>query len=198
MDRKIRSLIKALERQYGFPVQIVVEEPKETICALKGDSISNRDETIFSTQRKVYGSLAERSCEILPLPTDDKEIKHDLELFQGKYDSVTALNDKIHEVEKLDHLCMNPLDFHQGLRQYLATKFKVEEKVISAAHGGIADWYVVDGTEADLGDWKRNRPDLYEESVNFLKNNNVPFRYHYLIAAPSGLYIEGKRGFVAE
>ena len=192
MKKEILELIKALEREYGCPVQISVEKPKETeIILFTGMYEGQEPRYIFPFENNTYGALENRACEVLPLPTHDEEIRHDLGFLKGSYDSLKAVNEKIGELKELEHLCFNPSDFHEGLRQYLAEKYVVEEKVVSAAHGSKADWYTVDGVEADLGSWRKDRPDLYQASLFYLKNNNIPFKFHYLTATPSGIYIDG-------
>ncbi len=190
MKKKIYALIKALEQQYGVPVQVSVEKPKETEQVLE----RGYQKIIFPTTRKIYGSLESRACEVLPLPTDVHEIKHDLDLVVGKYDSLRQLNRKINAIQRLSFLCIHGLDFDEGLRNHLATKYEVKEKVVGIAHGGEADWYTVDGVEADLGYWKKKRPDLFKESVRYLEDNKVQFWYHRLAATPHGVYISDNCG----
>ena len=190
MDKKIYSLIKALEQQYGSPVQISVERPKETEQVLERDY----RKVFFPTIKNIYGSLEERACEVLPLPTDVHEVKHDLDLIVGEYDSLRQLNSKLKGIKQLHLLCLRGCYFDEGLRNHLATKYEVKEKIVGIAHGGEADWYSVDGTEADLGEWGRKRPDLYKESLHYLENNTIPFWYHDLVATPHGVYIN-KREF---
>ncbi len=191
MDKKIRSLVKALEREYGCPVQVSVERPKETEQVLERDY----KHLFYPFEKKIYGAMEKRACEVLPLPTDVHEIKHDLNSLIGKYDSLGQLNHKIRKIQKLEFFCFHGLDFDEGLRSYLATKYEVKEKVVGIAHGGKADWYTVDGVEADLDDWKKKRPDLYKESVHYLESNNVPFWYHHLVATPHGVYISERGNF---
>ena len=185
MDEKLYALIKALEQQYGVPVQVSVERAKETEQVLE----RGYRKIIFPTTRKTYGSLERRACEVSPLPTDVHEIKHDLDLLVGKYDSLRRLANKINKIKPLPFFCLHGCDFDEGLRNHLAAKYEVKEKVVGIAHGGEADWYLVDGTEADLGDWERKRPDLYNESCKYLEDNKVPFWYHRLVATPHGVYI---------
>jgi len=185
MNRKIRSLIKALEREYGTPVQISVEKPKETevlVCDLKGLPL-------LPAEKKRYGSFEERSCQVLALPTQDPETEHDLDLIIGKYDSLQKLNDTLYDLPQVTHFCVHGNEFHEGLRKHLTEKYTVQEAVVGIAHGGKADWYLVDGVEADLHDWRTKRPDLFQESVQYLKDNKIPFRHHDLRATPHGVYV---------
>jgi|SRR3989344_2208042 len=191
MDEDIYSVIRALEQQYGVPVQISVERPVETEQVLEGDY----QKVLFPTTKKIYGSLESRACEVQPLPTEVHEVKHDLDLLAGKYVSLRQLNNKINRIQKLEFLCLHGCDFDEGLRNHLATKYEVKEKVVGVGHGGQEDWYTVDGVEADLGDWKTKRPDLFQESVQYLESNNVSFRYHNLVATPNGIYISKKDSF---
>jgi len=192
MDEKILALIKELEQLYGSPVQISIERPKKTEQIMR---VGNYQRLFFPADRQLYGSWKRRACEIFPIPTEDHEIKHDLSLLEGKYDSLYNLNKEIKKIERLELLCIHGLDFDQGLRNHLATKYEVKEKVVGIAHGGQADWYTVDGTEADLGDWKTKRPDLFKESVQYLESNKVPFWYHDLVATPHGIYISENNYF---
>ncbi|MEK6939506.1 MAG: hypothetical protein AABX31_02150 [Nanoarchaeota archaeon] len=125
----------------------------------------------------------------MPLPTNVHEVKHDLDLVVGIYSSLRQLNNKINKVERWPFFCLHGCDFDEGLRNHLAAKYEVKEKLVGIAHGGEADWYTVDGVEADLGDWKKKRPDLFKESVRYLEDNKVPFWYHRLAATPYGVYI---------
>ena len=190
MNKKIRSLIKVLERQYGSPVQISVEKPKETKYVLKtGLSTNSEREVLFPTTKEIYGSFDDRPCEVIPLPTESLEIKHDLELLVGGYNSLRQLNETIKNIPEVVDFCVHACDFDKGLRNHLAKKYSVQEKVVGIAHGGKADWYVVDGVEADLTEWKTKRPDLFKESAQYLETSKIPFRYHDLIAVPRGVYI---------
>ncbi|MDP3698439.1 MAG: hypothetical protein Q8R47_02535 [Nanoarchaeota archaeon] len=185
MDKKIRSLIKALERQYGSPVQISLERPKETEVILCDD----KEHLLFPTERAFYGSFESRPCQVLALPTNDQEIQHDLNLIIGKYTSLKDLDSALHDIPEATSFCVHAMDFHEGLRNHLTEKYAVQKAVVGIAHGGKADWYVVDGVEADLHDWRSKRPDLFDESLRYLKNNNISFRYHDLTATPRGVYI---------
>src|SRR3989344_6987888 len=191
MKKEIHPLIKALEQQYGVPVQISIERPKETEQVLERDY----KKVIFPLTKKVYRALEKRACEVQPLPTEVHEVKHDLNLIVGKYDSLRRLNKKLSKIKQLPFLCLHGCDFDEGLRDHLATKYEVKEKLVGIAHGGQEDWYTVDGVEADLGDWKTKRPDLFQESVQYLESNNVSFRYHNLVATPNGIYISKKDSF---
>jgi len=192
MNKKIHSLIKALERQYGSAVQISVEKPKETEAILyTGYMKGTKKQFFYPTTKEVYGSLEERPCEVLPLSTNDSEIQHDLELICGKYDSVQQLNQKIRKIEELDFFCCFAVcEFHPGLLENLTQKYEVKEEEMHYAHGSNVEWYTVDGVKANLGDWKKGRPDLFAESVTYLKNNNINFRYNSFIAIPTGVYID--------
>lgn len=185
MDKRIHSLIRALEREYGAPVQVSVERPKETEIILGG-----KGSYLFPVERVFYGSFESRPCEVLALPTNDPKIEHDLALIIGKYSSLQNLNYDIDLIPPINSFCVHASDFDEGLRNHLATKYEVREAVVGIAHGGKADWYLVDGVEADLCAWQTERPDLFNESLQYLKNSNLAFRYYRdLDATPLGVYI---------
>ena len=190
MNKKIRSLIKALEKEYGCQIQVSVERSKETRYVLETD-LNTRSErrVLFPVAKEVYGSFDDRSGEVIPLPTESLEIKHDLELLVGRYNSLRQLNEKIKNIPIVVDFCVHGCDFDKGLRNHLAKKYSVQEKVVGIAHGGKADWYVVDGVESGLTEWKAKRPDLFHESAQYLETSKIPFRYHNLIAVPRGVYI---------
>ncbi len=199
IDEDIYSVIRALERQYRTPAQIAVERVKEADYIVKtGLSIGTEERLFTPHQRVVYGALADRRCEVAYLPTDNLEIEHDVVQLVGIYDSIKEVNKKITAIDNIELFCALAIgEFHEGLRRHLAGKYEIKEKPAYYAHGSYADWYTVDGVEAELSNWKENRPDLFQASVQYLKDNNIPFRYNSLIATISGLYIWKEGGLDA-
>ena len=195
MDKKLYALITALEQQYGVPVQVSVERAKETECLLYTGFIEGSEEKVFfSTNKEIYGSLETRACEVIPLPTDEPEIQHDVFLLVGRYGSIQQINEKIKTIDPIGLFCTLALgDFHGGLKQHLAQKYELNEKLAYYCHGSYVDWYTVDGVEAELDAWKKDRSDLFKESVKYLIDNKIPFRYNDLVATPCGIYIAERK-----
>lgn len=194
MDKEIYAIIKALERQYHAPAQIVVERSKEAKNIIRtGITIGSEQHFYPPHDRIVYGALEDRRCEVVALPTDNPEIRHDVDQMVGIYHSIKDVNKKIKEIDWIDLFCaLSNCTFHDGLRQHLAQKYEIKEKLAYYAHGSYADWYTVDGVEAELSDWKETRPDLFQESVQYLKDNKIPFLYNAsLTATINGVYTSG-------
>lgn len=188
MDDKIHQLIMELEQSYGAPVQISVERSTEKERYM---SINKKGAVIPQLSKQTYGMLEKRPCEVIPLPTDDAEIRHDQELIMGKYEhSVNQVNEKIKDIVVIDFfvspVIQNRLD--EGLLKHLEKKHALGETEFNQGHG-YCQWPTVDGVLADLKKWKTERPDLYRESISYLKEKKALFRYHQLTATLSGVYI---------
>lgn len=189
MNDKIHQMITELERFYGIPVQISVERPKENYWLYIDRGVE--DGIIHPVLQQTFGMLEKRPCEVVPLPIDDAEIQHDQELIQGKYDhSINQVNEKINSIDLVYYfvspIIQNMLD--ENLLKHLGKKYPLGEMEFYHGHSDCR-WPSVDGVLADLEEWKKERPDLYSEAIDYLKGKNTTFLYHKLTATLSGVYI---------
>jgi hypothetical protein len=197
----MEQLIREIEKLTGSAVQVTVERPdKVAEFSISDDEYLNSLDGVITTltKREVYGLLTNRSCEVVLIPTEDDEVRHDISIITGKYDSLVQLRKRIASIPNIWTM-LHPYtseDLHQGLLAYLKNQFKVEEGEHGIYHGGVVDWYFIDGSPLDIEDWKENKPALYNKALEFLKNNEVPFFFNHLNANFSGVYLEeyGFRG----
>ena len=177
LEKKLVKLLRKMEKSSGL-LQIIVERPRESSLVFL-DTVER--DSFSLNERKEYGALHLRPCKVIPIRYDlphnkgvADEYAHDAELLKGKYSSIAEVNQKIESIPHLDFLCYPSLHdtLHKPLLEHLASNHKVEEKNVYIAHGD-QPWYTVDGVVADLEKWRVKMPGLYQEALDFLKNNGV-------------------------
>ena len=193
MRKKIDELVKEIETVLGKPVQISVETPNEE-SFIKTEEFKDEDgkinsRVIYPTEKLIYGSFQGKPCEVISLPTNNDTIKHDANLIEGKYQNLTALNEKIKNIKEIIFLCYPPLGLHSGLLEHLGKKYDIEEELAGGGHSEFF-WPTVDGSLAHIEEWKEKRTDLYKEAVNYFLDNKTNFFFHDIVALPTGVYVQ--------
>lgn len=184
----MEDLIRKIEAEQGRKVQISIEEPlteEKSVHLTRPGQIFN-----YEMRRNTYGSLQQRPCEVVALPKTNAEMKHDQALIEGKYSSIDEINKKIIDIERIDFFCYYRIEteLERDFLQHLKKRYTIEKKEIIHGHD-MLDWYFIDRSPINIGDWKEKRADLFREAVGFLKERKKKFRYHDLTATHSGVYV---------
>lgn len=194
MHHKLDQLTIELERFYGAPVQIeigrVVDEEYFNPAILSLNKVADNI-IIHPLLKSPYGELQHRPCEVIPLPTNNPEIQHDLGLIKGKYNhSINQVNEKINSIDHISNFASYlKRDFFEDLINHLGKKYPLGETEIIAAPGSTEQWPTIGGVLADFDEWKKERTDIYNEALDYLQEKNALFRHHRLTATLSGVYI---------
>ena len=158
----LASLVKRLEQEHGTPIEITVRIP--------------------GYDKKIYGSLDKRTCEIIPLPTNDERLKQDLDMLKGKYLSLNAIEENL-----------RPLSFLHGGSIEILPK-QIREPVLEMFKRHIPEdeenyYYVSWASIGDPNETPCYRPKLYQEIIDLVKKEKIPFIFNELCVSTNGIYI---------
>lgn len=162
----LSGIVRRLEQERGSPVEIEIRTPQQGYAR---------------ASREVHGSFQDRPCEVAPLPTKDTLLNGDLELLRGEYASLKELDKRIESLAILHHhQDQMPRDAFEGLHDELKQKYGTQKMPNGAE--------CIRGLFSPYAYLREGNPLLYQDIVNFLRQNRIPFLNNWLGATPIGVH----------